>query len=367
MTRDQKRERAQARERESDHECECDLEREHGPAGESLLGLLDGRPVSRAGLDRRLAALRAGPRASALPVPGTTEDRQLVRWGAQVLLTELLCETEAAERGLNVSEGPPARLDQRAAVELGSINAAAFEGSAAVRAVYEAVTAGVAVPAEQVAAYTAATARPPVTEWRLSTPDGEFDAAPHTLPERLMTALAAAGPGRAVTVDGYTATLLGVRTASRPSPDTDDGATWTDPPMREPSTPQPTREPSTVRLAHDPEPSTARPAHRPSAECHVREPSTARHPHERSMARHAHELPAERHVPEPSTVRRVHERELFTARHVHELSAERHVADATRRLIFVRWLDQARARRLRLVPGLEHPGDPAQPDNHHRH
>lgn len=41
--------------------------------------------------------------------------------------------------------------------------------------------------------------------------------------------------------------------------------------------------------------------------------------------------------------------------------------DAARRLAFVRWLDHARAHRLRLVPGLEHPGDPAQPDNHHRH
>jgi [acyl-carrier-protein] S-malonyltransferase len=41
--------------------------------------------------------------------------------------------------------------------------------------------------------------------------------------------------------------------------------------------------------------------------------------------------------------------------------------DAARRLAFVRWLDHARAYRLRLVPGLEHPGDPRQPDNHHRH
>ncbi|MEW1914721.1 hypothetical protein AB0442_41190 [Kitasatospora sp. NPDC085895] len=38
-----------------------------------------------------------------------------------------------------------------------------------------------------------------------------------------------------------------------------------------------------------------------------------------------------------------------------------------RRLAFVRWLDHARAHRLTLVPGLEHPGGPSQPDNHHRH
>jgi len=237
-----------------------------GHASGGVLGLLDGRPLPRAELDRRLAALRAGPRASALPAPGSPEDRQLTRWVAQVLLTELLCEAEAAERGLDVRAAPPVRLDQRAAVELGSINAAAFEGSAAVRAVYEAVTADVTVPPEQVAAYAAATARPPVTLWRLATADGEFEAALDTLPERLAAALADAAVGDTVTVDGEAATVLGVRTV-RPEP----------PP------------------------------------------------------------------------------------------SDRHLRDAARRLAFVRWLDNARARRLRLVPGLEHPGDPAQPDNHHRH
>lgn len=231
-----------------------------------VLGLLDGRPLPRTELDRRLAALRAGPRASALPVPGSPEDRQLTRWVAQVLLTELLCEAEAAERGLDVRAAPPVRLDQRAAVELGSINAAAFEGSAAVRAVYQAVTADVTVPPEQVAAYAAATARPPVTLWRLATSDGEFEASPDTLPARLATALADASAGETVTVDGEPVTLLAVRTAE----------------------------------------------------------------------------------PDPPP-------------------ADTHLLDAARRLAFVRWLDHARARRLRLVPGLEHPGDPAQPDNHHRH
>ncbi|MDH2425329.1 hypothetical protein [Sphaerisporangium sp. TRM90804] len=232
-----------------------------------LLGWLDGRPLGRGDLQRRLAALRGGPRASALPEPGSAEDRQLTRWVAQVMLTELLCRAEAAERGLDTDAAAPVRLDQRAAVELGSITAAAFEGSAAVRAVYEAVTADVTVPPEQVAVYAAAVSRPegPV-EWRLSTPGGEFDAAPGTLPGRLADALAAAGPGATVTVDGDTVTFLGTR--------------------------------------------------RPQAE------------------------------PPPH---------------------DRHLLEAARRLAFVRWLDHARAHRLRSVPGLEHPGDPAQPDNHHRH
>ncbi|KKB97156.1 malonyl CoA-ACP transacylase, partial [Mycobacterium nebraskense] len=31
------------------------------------------------------------------------------------------------------------------------------------------------------------------------------------------------------------------------------------------------------------------------------------------------------------------------------------------------WLDARRAELVRLAPGYEHPGDPRQPDNTHRH
>jgi [acyl-carrier-protein] S-malonyltransferase len=41
--------------------------------------------------------------------------------------------------------------------------------------------------------------------------------------------------------------------------------------------------------------------------------------------------------------------------------------DAARRRAFARWLDDMRAKKVELVPGLEHPGDPRQPDNHHKH
>ncbi|WP_327674686.1 DUF7158 domain-containing protein [Kitasatospora sp. NBC_00458] len=247
-----------------------------GPADAAVLGLLDGRPLPRTGLDRRLAALRAGPRASALPLPGSGEDRQLARWVAQVLLTEALCETVAAERGLAVPrEAAPAGLDQQAAVELGSVTAAAYEGSAAVRAVYEAVTAAVTPTAEEVAHYrtmTGPAAAPAV--WHLAFPDGgTCEADPATLPLALAAALRAAAPDEWVTADG--------RTARRGLP----GAA--------PARPDP-----------------AAPAR-----------------------------------PDPAAT----------------------VRDAARRAAFVRWLDRARATRLTLVPGLEHPGDPAQPDNHHRH
>ncbi|MGW3039722.1 DUF7158 domain-containing protein [Kitasatospora sp. NPDC001159] len=146
------------------------------------LGLLDGHPLPRTALDERLAALRNAPRSTALPQPGSSEDRQLIRWVAQVLLTEVLCEVVAAERELPVTEDGPARLDQQAAVELGSITAAAYEGSAAVRAVYEAVTAEVEPSPNDIAHYRALTTQPPATRWHIATPDGGFEAAPPRSP-----------------------------------------------------------------------------------------------------------------------------------------------------------------------------------------
>ncbi|MFI9162993.1 DUF7158 domain-containing protein [Kitasatospora aureofaciens] len=246
-----------------------------------ILGLLDGRPLPRTALDERLAALRNGPRSTALPRPGSSEDRQLTRWVAQVLLTEALCEAVAAERELPVTAsvaasatapGPasvtapgPARLDQQAAVELGSITAAAYEGSAAVRAVYDSVTAEVEPSPADVAHYRALTGRPPVTRWHLVLPDGTFEADPDTLPTALAEAVRTAPPGEWVTVGPWTAMLL-----------------------------------ATLAVPRNPDPTPA-------------------------------------------------------------------LREAARRAAFVRWLDHERARRLTLVEGLEHPGDPAQPDNHHHH
>ncbi|WP_224098418.1 malonyl CoA-ACP transacylase, partial [Mycobacterium avium] len=40
---------------------------------------------------------------------------------------------------------------------------------------------------------------------------------------------------------------------------------------------------------------------------------------------------------------------------------------AARRRAFRLWLDERRAALVRLAPGYEHPGDPRQPDNTHRH
>jgi [acyl-carrier-protein] S-malonyltransferase len=44
-----------------------------------------------------------------------------------------------------------------------------------------------------------------------------------------------------------------------------------------------------------------------------------------------------------------------------------HLRAAARRRAFRVWLDRRRAELVRLAPGYEHPGDPRQPDNTHRH
>lgn len=44
-----------------------------------------------------------------------------------------------------------------------------------------------------------------------------------------------------------------------------------------------------------------------------------------------------------------------------------HLRAGARRRAFTAWLDRNTAARVRLAPGFEHPGDPGQPDNTHRH
>jgi len=44
-----------------------------------------------------------------------------------------------------------------------------------------------------------------------------------------------------------------------------------------------------------------------------------------------------------------------------------HLRGAARRRAFRMWLDARRAALVQLAPGYEHPGDPRQPDNTHRH
>ncbi len=74
---------------------------------------------------------------------------------------------------------------------------------------------------------------------------------------------------------------------------------------------------------------------------------------------------------EPDRIKRYHDSnpELFTDRTFDEVRAEiEHTLLAlARRRAFIEWLDGRTAALVRLAPGYEHPGDPSQPDNTHRH
>ena len=103
----------------------------------TVIGWVNGEPLARTLLDDRMALLRAGEGAAALPAPDTREGRQLVRWTAHVLFTEHLCASWARDHGVPI--GAPVELDALGAVQLGSITSAAWRTHPAVSAVYRAV------------------------------------------------------------------------------------------------------------------------------------------------------------------------------------------------------------------------------------
>ncbi|QIS11355.1 DUF7158 domain-containing protein [Nocardia arthritidis] len=102
-----------------------------------VIGWIDGAPVPRERLDARLAALHAGRRAAALPKTGTSEYRQLIRWTAHVICTEELCR-----RAVPMAPRATVPLDAVGAVQLGSINYAAWQSDPAVAAAFLAVIPG---------------------------------------------------------------------------------------------------------------------------------------------------------------------------------------------------------------------------------
>ena len=57
----------------------------------------------------------------------------------------------------------------------------------------------------------------------------------------------------------------------------------------------------------------------------------------------------------------------FAAQSEPEVAITAMLRGAARRRAFRLWLDQRRAALVELAPGYEHPGDPRQPDNIHRH
>ena len=130
----------------------------------TVIGWVAGTPIPRERLDARVRELRAGRLAGRLPAVGSKEDRQFLRWTAQVLLTEELCRVELARlRGESRIEAAPAAatsaarpLTQAESLHLGSINAAAWSTSPAMSDLYQLVTEPTAA-ASPAAAPTAAT------------------------------------------------------------------------------------------------------------------------------------------------------------------------------------------------------------------
>ncbi|TDD06424.1 hypothetical protein E1292_15030 [Nonomuraea deserti] len=361
-----------------------------------MIGWVDGRPISRKLLDERLTALREGPLSAALPVPGTSEDRQLARWLTQVILTEALCESTATGLGLRPRERPP--LDRLSAVELGSINAAAYNGSPWVRAMFDHVTADVITP----------------PEWRRRPSPGPASLARHLVRHRLFTDRERASEASPADLEPLGPIALdslptAIAKALQAHPyDTlvgpiEDGLGWhvaiaspaTTPSLpahstsapAPPSAPAPTTPPVpasdlTSRTAPDPASHTTSPSppgpsttatRRPTAGMARTGPGLTPDPIS-DLAAEAISLPPQE-TAATMTPRAAVEGFMggsaLEEQQSHRMSRASHqdpyLLEAARRQAFARWLDDLRAKKVKLVPGFEHPGDPRQPDNHHKH
>ncbi|MGP3914732.1 DUF7158 domain-containing protein [Nonomuraea sp. 10N515B] len=307
------------------------------PGPDGVIGWVGDRPIPRERLDRRLAGLRGGPLRAALPVPGSSEDRQLARWLTQVILTEALCETAARGLGLAPVEGGP--LDRVAAVELGSINAAAYNGSPWVRTLFEHVTAMAEIPAEWRARTSPQRSPRHVVHHRLfadrtsAEQAGPDDLEPlgavslDSLPAAIAEAILHRPYGALV---GPVEDALGwhLATAVPTSPGPDHPAVLASPGPEQPAVPA-------SFGPHHPAVTSA---------------------HGQGVA----PTPEQGISPSPGSP--------GPPRH-HSTSAlpADGLLEAARRRAFARRLDELRAEKVKLVPGLEHPGDPRQPDNHHKH
>lgn len=110
------------------------------------------QPIPAAEIAAEVAGLRAGagPLAALLPADETADGRQLRRWVTQRVVIRRLLGLELAARGLASETGADLRPDPAL---LGAAAADVLATSATARAVYEAVTAGVAVSELDVRAY----------------------------------------------------------------------------------------------------------------------------------------------------------------------------------------------------------------------
>jgi [acyl-carrier-protein] S-malonyltransferase len=335
----------------------------------TVIGWVDNQPIPKTLLDNRLALVRAGKGAAALPAPDTREGRQLVRWTAHVLFTEHVCAAWAREHKLPL--GIPAELDALSAIQLGSITAAAWRTHPAVSAVYRAV----------VGDDTETTQPDMARQWllRIATgprPEAALAAEPvsigWTTLDDLPVALAAAArnatppdkPSPTPTPTPSTAAippnLPSPTTPGASHPLTHTGATRAapHPPTTTGATPAPPR-PSTD-ISTGPAPFVGARVTPAAPSTLIGSGATATAPHQHAGSGVASAVPVAAggawHVVIVDEV---------DVRPVAGPPPVRRAGTALR--AFARWLDQERARSVRVADGFEHPGDPRQPDNTHQH
>ncbi|TDD44691.1 hypothetical protein E1286_26395 [Nonomuraea terrae] len=365
-----------------------------GSGSAAVIGWVDDRPIPRDRLDQRLDELRNGPLRSALPVPGTSEDRQLARWVTQVILTEALCEATATDLGLSPEQ------------------ATEPDGS---------------TPA-QPSRRSTAPAQPAVPAWfaadqSVLDPIGDRDVPEPSVEARHVADRAVGGgvaeaPGPSVGETGVDGRVVSHRVVGEPvvyersSLVGGSGASWR------------LDRVAAVELgsinaaAYHGNPWVRAVYHHVTASASVppewrRSTSSGRSL--RSSGRSLRHLVRHRLFDDPAPARDATEADLESlgpveldslpsaiaealdshpygtlvgpvvdalgwhvamATPVHPAPAsatldgddhDSSLVEAARRKAFARWLDDMRAKRVRLVPGFEHPGDPRQPDNHHKH
>jgi [acyl-carrier-protein] S-malonyltransferase len=308
---------------------------------------VSGDPLKVSDVDELEAGLRSGPVAATLPRPGTREGRQLRRWLVQVLAAERLVAQEARVRGLGADGAPPLvslAPDRAALLALGSVAADLLTRSALARRVFAAVTEEVSVDAKEVERFYRA--------------NPEAYRVPE---ERVVRSI---GP---------------LRTSRQGEPTGPDEEAFVSAESRQaavdPAEAQTERTSWRGELT-GPEAKKGVAAETRVIEEHVSGPLRTLRRGELTgavedavFAARAGEVvgpvedPLGRHTYQVVEVRVARVRALAEVR----AEIEGRLRSAARRRAFTAWLDGCAAARVRLSSGFEHPGDPRQPDNTHRH
>lgn len=314
----------------------------------TIIGHVAGTPIPRERLDARVRDLRAGRLAARLPAVGSKEDRQFLRWTAQVLLTEELCRVELA------------RL--RAEAGAGRDEVAEADGAEAARG---------SRLAETSAAGDAAMAAAGELPGRSARTSGELagrsepDASARSLTQAESLHLGSINAAAWANSAAMSALYDLVTVATAPAPSSTATATWYRVTHTVAATALEAATAAEVSLGWttlDDLPATL------AAELRVRPPGTRVGPVRTGLGWHfatvtATEVRPAASVAAPAALGST----STTAAPSSTAAAAITAADPTRLAAFNRWLDQRRRALVVQAVGFEHPGDPSQPDNTHRH